>query len=137
MRPLSKIVPEIITGSRVPVSSKNSSMANRHAFMTSVSNDGLGQQDVDAAGHQGADLLRVAGDHLVEGHVAPAGVLDVDAHRELLLGRPDAAGDEPGLVGVLAGELVGRAAGQLGRGLVQLEDVLLEAELLERDAPCR
>ena len=93
----------------------------------------LGQQDVDAAGDQGADLLVVAGDHLVEGRVAAAGVVDVDAHRELLLGRADAAGDEPGLVGVLAGEFVRRPPGQLGRGLVQLEDVFLEPELLERD----
>ena len=86
----------------VPVSSKYLSMANRHAFMTSVSNDVSGSRMSTPAVDQGADLLRVVGDHLVEGHVAAAGVLDVDAHRELLLGRPDAAGDEPGLVGVLA-----------------------------------
>ena len=79
-----------------------------------------------------ADLLGVGGDQLVEGRVAPARVLDVDAHRELLLGRADAAGDEARLVGVIAGEFVGRAAGQLGGRLVDLEDVLLEAELLER-----
>ena len=72
-------------------------------------------------------------DHLVEGRVAAAGVVDVDAHRELFLGGPDAAGDEPGLVRVFAGEFVGRPPGQLGRGLVQLEDVILQPELLERD----
>ena len=130
---MSKIVPEIITGSRVPVSSKNLSIANRHAFMTSVSNDVSGQQDVDPAGHQGPDLLEVAGDHLVEGRVAPAGIVDMDAHRELLLGRADAAGDEPGLVRVFAGKLIRHPPRQLGRRLVQLEYVFLKPKLLERD----
>ena len=39
-KPFSKIVPEIITGTRVRVSSKTSSMAKRQAFITKVSNSG-------------------------------------------------------------------------------------------------
>ena len=105
--------------------------------MTSVSNEVSGSRMSTPPSTRRADLLVVGGDHLVEGHVAAAGIVDVDAHRELLLGRPDAAGDEPGLAGVLAGELVGGAAGELGGGPVQLDDVVLEAELLQRQRGCR
>ena len=100
---MSKMVPEIITGSRVPVSSKYASMANRHAFRTRVSNEVSGSRMSTPPATRASICVRVVGDHLVEGHVAAAGVLDVNAHRELLLGRPDAAGDEPRLVGILAG----------------------------------
>ena len=39
VRPPSKIVPETITGTLRPVASKCFEIANRHAFMFSVSND--------------------------------------------------------------------------------------------------
>jgi hypothetical protein len=93
----------------------------------------LGQQQVDARLDQGGDLHLVVGDHLVERHVAAARVVDVDAHRQLLLGRADAAGHEPGLVRVPPRVVVGRPAGDLDRPDVQLADVLVEAELLERE----
>ena len=129
---MSKIVPEIITGSRVPVSSKNASMANRQAFMHQRVERGLRQQQVDSALHQRPDLRLVVRHHLVESHIAPAGIFDVNPHRELLLGRADAAGDEPGLVRILAGELVSDVPGQLGGCSVQLVNVVLKTELLER-----
>ena len=39
-------------------------------------------------------------------------IVDVDAHRELFLGRSDAAGDESGLIRVFSGEFVGHPPGQ-------------------------
>ena len=66
-----------------------------------MSNDVSGQEDVDAAGDQAVNLLGVSGHHLIEGHVAPARVVDVRAQGQGLVGRPDAAGDEARLVGDL------------------------------------
>ncbi len=96
----------------------------------------FGQQDIDAARHQRGDLLGVIGHHLIEGHVAAAGVLDVNAHRELFLGRPDAAGHEPRLGGVRSRELVGDVPREKRGSLVQLEDVFRQAELLQRERRC-
>ena len=133
MRPSAKIVPEIITGSR-RAGLLEKGLHREQAGLHDQGVEGcLGQENVDAAGDQSADLLGVIRDHLVEGDVAAAGVFDVDAHRELLVGRPDAAGDESGLIGISPCEVVSRPARQLGRGLVQREDVVLEAELSERD----
>ena len=133
MRPLSKIVPEIITGSRMPCSSKYLSMANRHAFMIRVSNDVSGSRMSTPARDQAVDLLGVGGDHLVEGHVATAGVVDVGCpSRAVLLVGPMLPATNRGLSGVRAGELVGRAAGELDGRAVQLDDVVLEAELRQR-----
>ena len=56
-----------------------------------------------------------------------------DAHRELLVRRPDAAGDETRLVGVLARVLVGGTPGQLDGLRVHLDDVILEVELPHRE----
>ena len=94
---------------------------------------GLRQEQVDARLDQGLDLRLVVGHHLIEGHVAAARVLDVNSHRELLLGRPDAAGHEPGLIRIPAGVVVGGPSRQLGGRPVQLVDVLLETELLQSD----
>ena len=44
VRPPVKIVPEIMTGSRTPISAKTFSIAYRHDFMLSVSNDVSGSR---------------------------------------------------------------------------------------------
>ncbi len=90
----------------------------------------FGQEDVHAAFHQGADLLRVDGDHLVKGDVTPAGVV-ADGERQSLVRGADAAGHEARLVRRAAAVLVGGAAGQAGGGAVDLGDVLLQLELAE------
>ena len=93
---------------------------------------GFRQQQVDSALHQRPDLRLVVRHHLVESHIATAGIFDVNPHRELLLGRADAAGDEPGPIRILAGELVSDVPGQLGGCSVQFVNVVLKTELLER-----
>ena len=56
--------------------------------------DGFDQQQVDAAGDEGAHLLRVGGLHLVEGDDAEAGIVGVGRVGERDGERPDGAGDE-------------------------------------------
>ncbi len=76
-------------------------------------------------------MLGVTGDHLIKGCIAAARVFDVDAHRELFLGRTDAARHESWLAWIFARKLVGRAPGKLGRPLIDLEHVLFEPKLFE------
>ena len=56
--------------------------------------DGLDQEQVDAAVAQRADLLRVRLDDLVEGRGAVGGVVDLRRQRQRDVERPDGAGDE-------------------------------------------
>src|SRR5206468_2771703 len=94
--------------------------------VTAVLEDGAGDDD----GQPDAVLVEIFAD----GEQAGLQNHRVEAGRGRLLGRPDAAGDEAGLVGVPAGELVGGAAGNLGGRLVDLVDAVLEGELLQREA---
>src|SRR5262249_42205681 len=68
-------------------------------------------------------------DHLVEGDVASTRILDVYAHRELLVGRTDASGDESGLARIAPSEFVSCPAGKLGGCLVDCKDLILKSEL--------
>ncbi len=88
---------EIITGSslhccRVLVED----LANGHQSGLGVERveDGLDQQQVDAAGDERAHLLRVGGLHLVEGDHAEAGIVGVGRVRERDGQRADGAGHE-------------------------------------------
>ena len=72
-------VPEMITGSRSPVSSISSSSAKIAALALSVSKIGLDQEQVAAAFEQPLGLLAVGVAQLVEGDVARRRVVDVGA----------------------------------------------------------
>ena len=56
--------------------------------------DGLDEQQIDAAGDERADLMRVGGLHLVEGDDAKAGIVGVGRVGERDGERADGAGDE-------------------------------------------
>ena len=94
----------------------------------------LGEEHVHAPLDERLDLLPIGGHHLVEGHVAVAGVGHVAGDRELLVGGADRAGHEPGPGRILGFRGRGGLAGQLGGGQVQLPRVFLEAEVGERHA---
>ena len=63
--------------------------------------DGLDEQDVDAAVAERADLVRVRVAHLVEGDRAVRRVVDARRERQRDVQRADRAGDEPRPVGRL------------------------------------
>ena len=68
--------------------------------------DGLDQEEVDAAVAECADLLGVRLDHLVEGRGAVGGIVHPRRERERHVERPDRAGHQPAeLVGDLPREL--------------------------------
>ncbi len=88
--------------------------------------DGLDQQQVDAAGDERADLLRVGGLHLVEGDDAEAGIVGVGRVGERDGERADGAGDEA----LAAGRRWRR--GRPTRGTAARSVVDLPGEIVER-----
>ena len=92
------------------------------------------QQNVDAPLDQRVDLLAVGGHHLVEGGAAVARVVHVAGDRELLVRRPDRAGDEAGLFRRAQVHRVDGPPGQRHGGQVQLADPVREAEIGHADA---
>ncbi len=94
----------------------------------------LGQEEIDAAGHQAGYLICVVGDHLVKGDVPMGGVVDMDADAQTFVGRTDAAGCEAGLVRSSSVHGLRGMTRQLGRLLVDLKDKLAEPILRQTDA---
>ena len=109
-------------------------MANKQAFITSVSNAVSAQQKINAAIDERFDLLAIGGHHFVEGHVAMAGVVDVAGDGKLAVRGADRAGHEPRSFGRAEVHLVDRAAGHRGGGQVELAHALGQMEVAHRDA---
>ena len=82
--------------------------------------DGLDEDRVHAALDQAARLRRIGLDQRIEAHIAEAGIVHVGRERRRAVGRADGAGDEARLVRRLRGPGVGRVAGELRRGDIQL-----------------
>ena len=81
--PLSN-VPDTITGTRTPRSSKHALKGEQTRLQVERVDDRFSQQDVDARLDHRLGLLVVRVDHRVEHHVAVAGVLDARRDRHLL-----------------------------------------------------
>ena len=88
--------------------------------------DGLDQQQVDAALDQSPDLLGVGRPHLLERDGAERRVVHVRRDREGAVGRPQVARDEARAPGEPCHPRVCHAARELRRRDVQLEDDRLE-----------
>ena len=95
--------------------------------------DRLAEEAVGAGVEQGVHLLAVGVAHLVEGDVALAGVGDVPAHREGLVGRADGAGHEAGPARRRGLGGLGGLAGDGHRGRVDLPDEVGQAVFLLGD----
>ena len=85
---------EIMTGSSLAVRIEDLADGDQRGLGVERVEDGLDQQQIDAAGDQGAHLLGVGGLHLVEGDHAEAGVVGVGRVGERDGQRADGAGDE-------------------------------------------
>ena len=107
--------PRSSPAARMPVSSKYLSMANRHAFMTSVSNDVSGRRMSTPAGDQGRgparSSWRPSGRRSRRGGRGRRRRMPIES---CLLVGPMLPATNRGLSGVAPGELVGGAAGELG-----------------------
>ncbi len=88
--------------------------------------DGLDQEQVDAAVAQRTHLPGVRLDDLVEGRGAERGLVDARRERERDVERPDRAGDEARPLGRPRRPLVGGAPGEAGACEVHVVDGLLE-----------
>ena len=74
--------------------------------------DGLDQEQIDAAFEQRGGLFAVGGDQLVEAQRAIGGVVDARRERERLVGGSECSGDEARAIGGLLGLLVSGGARQ-------------------------
>ena len=90
----STIVPEMISGTRSPVSSKSDWTAAIAAFALSVSKIVSIEQDVGAALEQAGGRFAVGDLELLPGDAAGGRIADVRAHRGGAVRRAERAGDE-------------------------------------------
>jgi len=88
---------------------------------------GLGRQQIDAAGDERLDLRGVGCHEVIEGDRTAVRRLAAWLDVESLGRRSDACRPEAGRSGVAARELIRGAAGDLGGRLVDLADMLLQA----------
>ena len=79
---------------RTPVSSKTSRMADDRRLCVQRVENGLEQQEIDAAVDQAAHVILVGAAHLIERHRAERRVADVGRNRQRPVGRPDRARNE-------------------------------------------
>ncbi len=95
MRPeRSVMVPEIITGSFSPRASSQFGDGVERGLGVQRVEDGLDQQDIDAAFEQAARLFGIGRLQIVEGDRAEAGIVHVGRDRGGAVGRPERTGDE-------------------------------------------
>ena len=118
----SVIVPEIITGRRMPFSAKISSAGEDRRLGVQRVEDRLDQDDVGAAVDQAAQLLAIGDAQIVEGDGAVAGIVDVGRDRGGAVGRPERAGDEAALAVLLLAPGCAARARQPRAVAVQLVD---------------
>ncbi len=95
--------------------------------------DGLEQQQIDAAVDQPAHVILVGGARLVERHAAERRVVHIGGNRQRAVHRTDRAGDEPRPVRCSPDPLVGGAARDPGAGDAQLVGQRLESVIRLRD----
>ena len=88
------IVTETITGSLTPPLGEEVFDGEQAGLEVERVEDGLDQEDVDAAVDQGLGLFVVGGRELVEVHGPIAGVVDVRRERGGAVRGPDRPGDE-------------------------------------------
>ena len=96
--------------------------------------DGLDQQQVDAAVDQRGHRFGVGGHQLVEADVAKARIVDVGRDRGGAVGRTEHAGDEARLLRRFRCPGVGAFAGKPGSGKVDLAHPALQLVVGLRDA---
>jgi hypothetical protein len=75
------MVPEHMTGSRIPRASNSSSIANNAGLGVERVEHGLHEQNVGATIDQAARILAVCIGELTERHIAEAGIVDVGRYR--------------------------------------------------------
>ena len=123
----SVMVPEIMTGTRLPSDSNTVSTAKIAALALSVSKM-VSIRMMSAPPSSRAFVGLGVGRHeVVEPDVPEAGVVDVGRERRGAVGRTEHAGHEPRPVRLAALELVRRLARQGGGGVIQLADQALQA----------
>ena len=115
----SVIVPEMMIGRSMPDSSTAWRAAKSAGLGVQRVEDGLDQQQVDAAFDQRARAFEIGRSELVEIDVAEGRIVDVRRERRRAVRRTERAGDEHHFAG-LRGVLVRRAARDLRGGQVDL-----------------